>query len=169
MPVSARNIAFAAALAGLLVATSAIAAALWLGFTAWKLASANRGIVAVILLLVGSILGVIVFLLGSKPMSISEQRDVAKVYHSLHRAETSLRVIRLGRGVVGLVCAGLVLFWMAEGLAILRITEFLIPSSIIAATAALLYLPWLRRGERRLDEQRAAILRHLKDLKGNLL
>lgn len=168
MPSPARNLPLPAAVHGLAIAAAATIAALWFGFTAWKFASANRGIVGVILLLVGSVLGVTVLLLRSKPAPTEGETVVAAVYDNLHRAEQSLRVIRLGRGVVGLICAGLVLFWCVEGMAVVRMTEFLIPSSLIAATTAMLYLPWLRNGERRLDEQRAAILQRLKDLKEGL-
>jgi hypothetical protein len=62
-----------------------------------------------------------------------------------------------------------VLFWLVEGMAMARMLEFLVPSSFIVGVTACLYLPWLRAGERRLSELHAAILRRLKDLKGNRL
>jgi hypothetical protein len=145
-----------------------VTGAVWFGLSAWKLASPNRGIVAVILLMVGSILAVVVALLRARPFAVAAT-DVGVAYDDLHRLEKSLRVIRLGRGVVSLVCSGLMLFWIMEGMAMARTLEFLVPSSIIAAVTACLYLPWLRAGERRLGEQHAAILQRLKDLKGRLL
>jgi hypothetical protein len=169
MAKSAKRLPLPATVAGLLLASTAGVVAAWFMFSAWKLASTNRGLVAVILLLTGSILAVTVTLLRSRGQPVAGEADVSAVYDHLHRLELALRVIRNGRGVMGLLCAGLACFWLVEWMALAKLLQYLVPSSIICAVTACLYLPWLRSAERRLGEQRAAILQRLKDLKEKLL
>jgi hypothetical protein len=167
MESSVRGLALPAVILGGVLASLAFAAAIWLAFVAWKQASADHGIVAVGLVVAGCVLGGIV-LLTRKPLApITEESGFETMLESLHRAEDSLKVIRLARGVMGLACAGVVLFWMVEGLELANLLDWLIPSTLLVAAATWLYLPWLASRERAIRGQRSAALQGLKAFKSH--
>jgi hypothetical protein len=140
-------------------------AAAWLALTAWRRLSSDHALVAVALFVAGIVVGTSVLLMRAAVPPVAAEPDIAVVFDHLHRAERSLRVLRLGRGLMGLICSGVVLFWVVEGFQMVDMMALLIPSTILCFTTASLYLPWLASRERAVREQHAAAQRRLKELK----
>jgi len=121
-------------------------------------------LVLAVLALAALLCGLVLLRRAAAP-SVDGETDISSVYDSLHGAESRLKTAELARGLMGLVCSGVVLFWMVEGLKLVNILALLIPGTLFVAVAAGIYLPWLASRERRIREQRSAALRRLEELK----
>jgi hypothetical protein len=150
---------------GLACACVAWLAAAWLVLTAWRRLSIDLALVAVALFVAGIVVGTSVLLMRAAAPSVAAEPDIAVVFDHLRRAEHSLRALRLGRGLMGLICSAVVLFWVVEGFQMVDMMALLIPSTILCFTTAALYLPWLASRELAVREQHAAAQKRLKDLK----
>jgi hypothetical protein len=150
---------------GLACACVAWLAAAWLSLAAWRRLSIDHALVAVALFVAGIVVGTSVLLIRAAAPLVAAEPDIAVVFDHLHRAERSLRVLRLGRGLLSLICSAVVLFWVVEGFQMVDMMALLIPSTILCFATACFYLPWLASREPGLRAQHAAAQRRLKELK----
>lgn len=162
---AARTSALLGVIFGLACACVAWLAAAWLALTAWRRLSIDHALVAVALFVAGIVVGTSVLLMRAAAPPAAAEPDIGVVFDHLHRAERNLRVLRLGRGLMGLICSAVVLFWVVEGFQMVDMMALLIPSTILCFTTASLYLPWLASREMAVREQHAAAQRRLKELK----
>jgi hypothetical protein len=165
---SAKGLPGSAVVAGVGLAVLAWLAAVWLVYTGWRLASPDHALVAVGLLLAGTVLAGVVMLTRKTAPSRTAETDIAIVFEDLHRLETSLRVARAARGIMSILCAAVVLYWIVEAYGMANLRALLIPSTILVAVTTWFYLPWIATRERRLLEERAATLQRLAALKHRL-
>lgn len=82
----------------------------------------------------------------------------------IRRAESSLRVIRLGRLHVAIVAAFVVTLWAAEVLSFIHVTEFLIFYTAVCFALSLVAWLWMTWREKRARGERAACARLLAAL-----
>jgi hypothetical protein len=79
----------------------------------------------------------------------------------MHRAESTLRMIRRTRAHVGVAAASAFVAWACEALELTDFRDFAFCLTLLVAIAAAGYLPWLARQEKLVLEQRERLRRGL--------
>jgi MFS family permease len=136
-------------------AVGAVVAGIWCAFLAWQLASPWRGMLAVTLLLSAPMLAVAVFL--ARPRGPSDGDLLADI----HRADKSLRAVRLARAHLGVAGSYVFVLWFCQLTGYMSLREFLVFYTVAFVLAAASFLPWLQSSERQLLDERAECRRLL--------
>ena len=82
----------------------------------------------------------------------------------LHRAEASLRAIRIGRWHIAIVAVFVAVLWIAQALGFVRAIDFLVLYTAVCAVVCVGSALWMRLRERQLRSEHAAHLSLLAKL-----
>jgi uncharacterized membrane protein YidH (DUF202 family) len=145
-----------------MLALSALAVAAGIGFCfmAWKRTSLPFGVSGVVLLLAAPALAVVASLAANSPRDRGPMRADCYI-DGIHRAESTLRMIRRVRAHVGVAAASVFLVWACEALELTDFPVFALCLTLLVAIAAAGYLPWLARQEKLVLEQSQRLRREL--------
>lgn len=146
-----------------LLALSAVVMAAGIGFCfmAWKRASMPLGVSGVVLLLAAPALAVVASIAGNPVSRASGPMRADGLIDGMHRAESTLRMIRRTRAHVAVAAASALLAWACEALELTDFPAFAFCLTLLVAIAAAGYLPWLGRQEEIVLEQREKLRREL--------
>jgi hypothetical protein len=136
----------------------------WFAFMAWKFASMGYGVAAVLAMLVGPAAAVAVVVARQDTPRAGEETPAAALVEDIHRTESALRLIKLGRAHVGVVSSYVVVLWICEASGMIALGNFLVFFTCASAVTAVAYLPWLSRLEHQQYEKRAAYQNLLGEL-----
>jgi len=160
--ISERRKAVGSVILGLAAAT--MLSGTMLEFLAWKRASLAFAIAGLTLLLLGPAFAVIGRVASGSVVNAAGGSDAALLIDSVHGVDAALQAIRLARAHIGVAAASVFVFGLCQLLGLIDTWRFVLAISLMSATAALLYLPWLARLERRAQRQRAALQQRLGEL-----
>jgi hypothetical protein len=150
-----------------MLALSGLAMAAGIGFCfwAWKRASLPLGVTGVVLLLAAPALAVVALLLGNRVPREHASKLADCFIDGIHRAESTLWMIRRTRAHVAVAAASTFLVWVCEALDLTDVPDFAFCLTLLVAIAAAGYLPWLARQEKLVLEQRDRLRRGLGEIR----
>jgi len=142
------GLALACAIAG-------IVAGVWCAFLSWKISSPMVGMLAVLLVLAAPALTVALIVARPDDPAGAGEPPESVLVDRIHRTESALRIVGLGRAHVGVIASYVVVMWICEFAGMVSLKGLLIFLTLACAVTAVAYLPWLASRERRLYEERA--------------
>lgn len=131
------------------------------GFMAWKRASLPFGVTGVVLMLVAPALAIVASLAGTVAPRVPGSMRADSFIDGMHRADSTLRMIRRTRAHLGVAAASALLAWVCEALELTDFPDFALCLTLLVAIAAAGYLPWLAQLETLVQEQREHLRRGL--------
>jgi MFS family permease len=143
---------------------AAMLAGVWFAYLSWQLTSPMFGMLAVLLVLAGPALAVAVVV--ARPDASGEEGESPEslLVDGIRRTDAALRIVKLGRAHVGVICSYVVILWLCEAGGMVSLKGFLVFFTFACAVTAIAYLPWLASRERRLYEERAALQQRLGEI-----
>jgi Na+/melibiose symporter-like transporter len=125
-----------------------MAAGIACGFFAWRRASLPFALTGVILLLAAPPLAVLALLARNLLPSVPDGAHADTLIDGMHRADSTLRMIRKARAHLGVAAATVFLAWVCEACQLTHFPDFAICLTLLVAIAAAGYMPWLARQEK---------------------
>ena len=148
-------------MAELFLSGAAMAAGIGFFFMAWKRASLPFGVTGVVLMLAAPPIAVVALLAGNSAPRVPGPLRADSLIDGIHRAESTLRMIRRTRAHVGVAAASTFLAWVCEAFGLTDFADFALCLTLLVAIAAAGYLPWLARQEKLVRQQRELLRRGL--------
>ncbi|HLA70670.1 MAG TPA: hypothetical protein VK624_04110 [Steroidobacteraceae bacterium] len=145
----------------LVLSAAAMAAGIGFVFMAWKRASLPFGVTGVVLLLAAPPLAVAALLARNFTSRAPDCLRAQSFIDEVHRADSTLRMIRRMRAHLGVAAASTFLAWVCEAFDLADFRDFAFCLTLLVAIAAAGYLPWLARQEKLVREQREVLRRGL--------
>jgi hypothetical protein len=112
----------------------------------------------------GPVLAVGVVIVRPHAPPHANQPPESMLVDRIHRTDSTLRIVGLGRAHVGVIGSYIVVLWFCETAGMVRLGGVLLLLTFTCALTAVAYLPWLGARERRLREERADLRRQLGEL-----
>jgi hypothetical protein len=145
-------------------AIAAMFAGLWLAFLAWQHASPMFAMFAIVLVLAAPALAVALVVARPGPPGEEGEPPECAIVDGLHRFDSSLRIIALGRAHVWVFTSYVVVMWICEAGGMVSLKGLLVFMTFASTVTAVGYLPWLAGRERRLYDERAELQRRLGEI-----
>ena len=148
----------------LVLAAGAMAAGVWLGYLAWQLASQRFGMLSAALVLSAPMMAAGLILARPREPGGEPPSRGGALVDAIHRADASLRVVRLCRAHIGVAFSYVFVLGFCQFTGYYRLLEFFLFYAAACSVAAIACLPWLARHERRLSDERAEYRRLLSEV-----
>jgi hypothetical protein len=149
----------------LLGAAVTMAVGVWFALGAAKLGSLLLAMSAGVLLIAAPALAVAAWVARKDTLRWEEETPESVLVSGLHRADASLKVLRLGRVHLAVIAAFVAVLWATELGGLISARSFLVLYTLVCAATAAFYLPWIAWREKRLNQERAVCQRLLDDLR----